>query len=116
MRAVRTAAGIGAVLWCRHGYSSAAVPDPARPKNAYVREDQILPHLAAIAILLAPPAGISGPESGGSAQVTGPADGAALIDRLRADGVVLTYDQPAMSNDARLFDVRAAPSRRWLLG
>ncbi len=77
---------------CRHGYSSATVPDPARPKNAYVREDQILPHLAAIAILLAVSAGISGPESGGPAQVTGPADGAVLIDRLRADGVVLTYD------------------------
>ncbi len=77
---------------CRHGYSSAAVPDPARPKNAYVREDQILPHLAAIAILPAAPAGIPGPGSGGSAQVTGPADGAVLIDRLRADGVVLTYD------------------------
>jgi len=46
--------------------------------------DQILPHLAAIAILLAASAGISGPESGGSAQVTGPADGAVLIDRLRA--------------------------------
>ena len=77
---------------CRHGYSSAAVPDPARPKNAYVREDQILPHLAAIAILLAASAGISRPESGRPAQVTGPADGAVLIDRLRADGVVLTYD------------------------
>ena len=77
---------------CRHGYSSATVPDPARPKNAYVREDQILPHLAAIAILLAASAGISGPESGRPAQVTGPADGVVLIDRLRADGVVLTYD------------------------
>jgi hypothetical protein len=32
---------------CRHGYASAASPDPARPKNVYVREDQILPHLAA---------------------------------------------------------------------
>src|SRR5690349_20919339 len=77
---------------CRHGYSSATIPDPARPKNAYVREDQILPHLAAVAILLAASAGISGPESAGSAQVTGLADGAVLIDRLRADGVVLTYD------------------------
>jgi len=77
---------------CRHGYSSATVPDPARPKNAYVREDQILPHLAAIAILLAASAGISGPESVGSGQVTAAADGAVLIDRLRADGVVLTYD------------------------
>ena len=42
---------------CRHGYSSATVPDPARPKNTYVREDQILPHLAALAILLAGPPG-----------------------------------------------------------
>jgi site-specific DNA recombinase len=29
---------------CRHGYSSAVTPKPARPKNAYVREDHILPH------------------------------------------------------------------------
>jgi site-specific DNA recombinase len=35
---------------CRHGYTSATRPDLARPKNTYVREDQILPHLAAILI------------------------------------------------------------------
>ena len=46
---------------CRHGYTSATRPDPGRPKNTYVREDQILPHLAAIAILLAGPAGTPGP-------------------------------------------------------
>jgi site-specific DNA recombinase len=33
---------------CRHGYSSASVPDPARPKNLYIREDRILPHLPAL--------------------------------------------------------------------
>jgi len=38
---------------CRHGYTSATRPEPGRPKNTYVREDQILPHLAAAAILLA---------------------------------------------------------------
>jgi site-specific DNA recombinase len=37
---------------CRHGYSSAATPDPARPKNAYIREDRILPHLSALRVLL----------------------------------------------------------------
>ena len=42
---------------CRHGYASATGPDPDRPKNTYVREDQILPHLAALAILLAGHAG-----------------------------------------------------------
>jgi len=77
---------------CRHGYTSAAIPDPARPKNAYVREDQILPHLAALAILLAGPAGIPARGSRSRAKLTGPADTAALIDQLRADGTVLTYD------------------------
>ena len=77
---------------CRHGYCSAAVPDPARPKNTYVREDQILPHLAALAILLAGPAGKAARTNRGPAQLTGPDGTAALIGQLRADGTVLTYD------------------------
>jgi site-specific DNA recombinase len=71
---------------------SAPTTDPDRPKNTYVREDQILPHLAAIGILLAGPAGKQGRTKRGPAQVTGPAGAAVLIDQLRADGVVLTYD------------------------
>jgi len=77
---------------CRHGYASSASPDPDRPKNAYVREDQILPHLAALAILLAASAGTPARGSRSRAKLTGPADTAALIDQLRADGTVLTYD------------------------
>jgi len=77
---------------CRHGHTSAARPEPGRSANTYVREDQILPHLAAIAILLAGPAGIPSCGNRSPVQVTGPAAAAALIDRLRADGVVLTYD------------------------
>ena len=38
---------------CRHGYTSATGPSPDRPANLYVREDQILPRLAALAILQA---------------------------------------------------------------
>ena len=74
---------------CRHGHASAATPEPGRPGNAYVREDQILPHLAAVAILLA-----SGGQPGGNGtvQVTAPAETADLIDRLRDSGAVLTYD------------------------
>ena len=56
------------------------------------REDQILPHLAAIAILLAGAARKPVGGSRGLAQLTGPYDTAALIDRLRADGTALTYD------------------------
>jgi site-specific DNA recombinase len=76
---------------CRHGYSSATVPDPARPKNTYVREDQVLPHLAALAILLA---GDAGQDAGSRAlaQLADPDCTAARIDRLRAGGTVLTYD------------------------
>ena len=74
---------------CRHGHTSAATPEPDRPRNAYVREDQILPHLAAVAIILA-----SGGQPGGNStvQFTAPAETADLIDRLRDSGAVLTYD------------------------
>jgi site-specific DNA recombinase len=74
---------------CRHGYTSATGTEPGRPGNTYVREDQILPHLAAIAILLA---GDSQAQRNGTAQVTAPAQTADLIDQLRASGAVLTYD------------------------
>ena len=40
---------------CRHGRTSAMAPDPARPKNAYVREDKLLPHLPALHLLLTSP-------------------------------------------------------------
>jgi site-specific DNA recombinase len=69
-----------------------ASPDPDRSKNTYVREDQILPHLAALAILLAGHAGRPVRGSRGRAQLTGPDGTAALIGQLRADGTVLTYD------------------------
>jgi len=54
---------------CRHGYTSATGTEPGRPGNTYVREDQILPHLAAIAILLA---GDSRAQRNGTAQVNRP--------------------------------------------
>jgi hypothetical protein len=51
-----------------------------------VREDQILPHLAAMAILL------NGHPSGQVAGLTTPDGTAGLIDQLRTAGIVLTYD------------------------
>ena len=53
---------------CRHGYTSAARPEPGRPKNTYVREDQILPRLSAVAILLDRDPALSS----GTAQITAP--------------------------------------------
>ncbi len=74
---------------CRHGYGSAARPDPGRPKNAYIREAQILPHLAALAILLG---GGDQARPDGTVQVTAPGEAAGLIDQLRTAGITLTYD------------------------
>jgi site-specific DNA recombinase len=74
---------------CRHGYASATSPDPGRPKNTYVSEDQIQPHLAAVAILLASD---GRPQGVGTAQATAPADTMRLIDELRTAGVILVYD------------------------
>ena len=74
---------------CRHGHTSAARPEPGRPKNTYVREDQILPHLAAVAILLARGSQANGD---GTRQLTTPAETAGLVDQLRTAGVILTYD------------------------
>ena len=59
---------------CRHGYTSAARPDHDRPKNTYVREDQILPHLTAMAILLV---GDGQDQGSGTVQVTAAAQTAA---------------------------------------
>ncbi len=56
-----------------------------------MREDQILPHLAAIAILLASRISELGRTNPGPGQVTGPDGTADLIDQLRVGGIVLTY-------------------------
>jgi site-specific DNA recombinase len=74
---------------CRHGYTSAARPEPGRPKNTYIREDQILPHLAALGILLN---GDDRALPDGTMQITAPGQAAGLIDQLRTAGITLTYD------------------------
>jgi hypothetical protein len=65
-----------------------------------VREDQILPHLAAIPILLAVPARKPHRPDRGLAQLTGPDGSAALTDQLRAGRTVLSYD-PASRTGGR---------------
>jgi len=77
---------------CRHGYTSATRPEPGRPPNTYVREDQILPHLAAIAVLIGGPAGKPAWANRSLTQLTSPNDTAVLIDQLRAGATALTYD------------------------
>jgi site-specific DNA recombinase len=84
---------------CRHGRTSASAPDPARPRNAYVREDRILPHLPALHVLLTSPGDREGPRRRRTRrgidtryQVTPEA----VIACLREQAVTLTYE-PATS-------------------
>ncbi len=77
---------------CRHGYTSATRPDPRRPKNLDLREDQILPRLAALAIVLAGQDQAQDRGKQGNTRITAPGQAADLIDCLRATGLTLTYD------------------------
>jgi site-specific DNA recombinase len=80
---------------CRHGHKSSSPPDPGRPKNSYVREEQILPRLAALAILLDDQQRQRQPSReirGAAPRLTSTDHAAGLIDRLRQQGLTLTYD------------------------
>jgi hypothetical protein len=79
---------------CRHGYSSASAPDPARPKNMYIREGRILPHLPALHLLLTgaePSARRRRRRTRHGADVNRPASGEDVIGYLRARQITLTY-------------------------
>jgi site-specific DNA recombinase len=67
-------------------------PARSRPdEDTYIREDQIVPHLATIAIFLAGHEHAGGDPDRAS-QATSPARAAELVDRLRSSGQTLTYD------------------------
>ena len=81
---------------CRHGHTSAAPPDPARPKNAYVREDRILAHLPALHLLLTgtePARRRRRTRRGADTRPQAGADD--VIGYMRDRGVTLTYDPAA---------------------
>ena len=80
---------------CRFGYSSASASDPARPKNLYIREDRILPHLPALFVLLAgaePAATRKRRRTRRGADVRRPASDRDVIGYLRARQITLAYD------------------------
>ena len=63
---------------CRHGHTSAAKTNPERPKNLYIREDRVLPHLKVQGVrLFEPEAALSTAE---------------VISHLRAQEITLTYE------------------------
>jgi site-specific DNA recombinase len=64
-------------------------PIPLGRRNTYPREDQILPHLAALSTLSTDR---GTPDRARQANIAAPAQTADLIDRLHATDTVLTYD------------------------
>jgi DNA invertase Pin-like site-specific DNA recombinase len=79
---------------CRHGHTTAALPDPERPKNIYVREDRILPHLPALHLLLSgePPAEGRRRRTRRGIDTRHPASAEDVISYLREQQITLAYD------------------------
>ena len=82
---------------CRHGHTSATPPDPRRPKNAYVREDRILPYLPALHVLLTgtDPAGGRRRRTRRRIDIRYQASAEDVIRYLREQQITLTYDPAA---------------------
>jgi site-specific DNA recombinase len=100
---------------CRHGHTSAAAPDPDRPKNAYAREDRLLPQLPALHLLLtgAQPAARRRRRTRRGIDIP-PVSAEQVIRYLRETGTTLTYDpatatlQPAVPGAATTVTVKAS--------
>jgi site-specific DNA recombinase len=86
---------------CRPGYTSAMAPDPARPKNTYVRKDKLLPHLPALHLLLTTPALRARRRTRAGNDVTGTASPGEVIGYLRGHEIILTWNPANAALQAR---------------
>jgi len=87
---------------CRHGRTSAMAPDPARPKNTYVREDKLLAHLPALHLLLTTPAVRARRRTRAGADVRDTASPGEVIAYLREHEITLTWNPAAATVQARV--------------
>jgi site-specific DNA recombinase len=86
---------------CQHGRTSAMAPDPARPKNTYVREDRLLPHLPALHQLLTSPVVRARRRTRAGTDVRDTASPGEVISYLRAQEITLTWNPAAAALQAR---------------
>lgn len=77
------------------------VPDPSRPKNTYVREDKLLPHLPALHLLLTSPATRARRRTRAGTDVTGAASPDEVIAYLREHEITLTWNPASAALQAR---------------
>jgi hypothetical protein len=83
---------------CRHGSTSASAPDHGRPRNTFIREDRVLPHLPALHLLLTGADGSEGQRrrrTRRGADARHHASPEDVIARLRDNQVTLTFDAAA---------------------
>ena len=76
-------------------------PDPARPKNTYIREDRLLPHLPALHRLLTSPAVRARRRTRAGADVRSTVSPGEVIGYLREHEITLTWDPAAAALQAR---------------
>jgi site-specific DNA recombinase len=86
---------------CRHGRTSAMALDPSRPRNIYVREDKLLPHLPALHLLLTSGAVRARRRSRAGADVRGTLSPGEVIRYLREHEITLTWNPAAAALQAR---------------
>jgi site-specific DNA recombinase len=77
---------------CRHGRTSAMAPDSSRPKNTYIREDKLLPHLPALHLLLTTPATRTRRRTRAGADIRSAVSAGEVIGYLRKHEITLTLE------------------------
>ena len=87
---------------CRHGRTSASLPDPDRPKNSYVREAKVLAELPTLEMLPTrkhqtrpSPAGRTRRRTRGGVDLNASAPVAAVITQMHEHQVTLTWNHDA---------------------
>ncbi|MGA2828923.1 MAG: hypothetical protein ABSF03_22735, partial [Streptosporangiaceae bacterium] len=83
--------------------TSAMSPDPSRPKNTYIREDKLLPHLPALHLFLTTPATRARRRTRAGADVTGTASPGEVIGYLRE------HESPSLGTRSPMHCRRAPP-------
>jgi len=86
---------------CRHGRTSAMAPNPSRPKNTYVREDKLLPHLPVLYLLLTSGAVRARRRTRAGVDVKGTVSPGEVLGYLRERQITLTWNPAAATLQAR---------------
>jgi site-specific DNA recombinase len=76
--------------------------DPSRPKNTYIREAKLLPHLPALHLFLTTPATRARRRTRAGADVTGTVSPGEVIGYLREHEITLTWYPAADALQARI--------------